>query len=120
VCPSTVSNPSVIVLLHPTRFSSCVGMPDTTNDGQLHPTQFPEFVGMPDTTNDGQLQWVIRYDHHHCHIVCRELICSTCTSSKVTVQISSKVNETREFASCTRVPRVRVSERVTCVCEDRG
>lgn len=23
-------------------------------------------VGMPDTTNDGQLQWVIRYDHHHC------------------------------------------------------
>jgi len=38
---------------------------------------------MPDSTNDGQLQWVVRYDHHHCHILCRELICSTCTSPKV-------------------------------------
>lgn len=69
---------------------SCVGMPNTSHDGQLHPTQFSEFVGMPDTTNDGQLQWVVRYDHHHCpysmvenlyvlHVHLPKLSFSTCT-----------------------------------------
>ena len=65
-------------------------MPDASHDGQLHTTRFSEFVGMPDTTDDGQLQWVVRYNHRHCpysmvenlfvlHVHLTKLSFSTCT-----------------------------------------